>query len=1408
MKGLHLGIDVGSASANTVLLTPACEVVHEEYTRTQGQPLQTVAGVLERLLEKVSAADIASVSLAGSGGKLLADLLGGNFVNEIIAQARAIERYHPEVRTVIEIGGEDSKLIILERDAQGKVRIEDFAMNTLCAAGTGSFLDQQASRLGLSIQEFSQIALKSESPPRIAGRCSVFAKSDMIHLQQEATPEYDIVAGLCFALARNLKSNIGKGKKIVKPVSFQGGVAANLGVRRALASVMGLAEGELIIPEHFLSMGAIGAVLVAMDDPAQLAPFRGIERLKEYLSCEHSELKHLNPLKAPQDRQPAQARVSAGDLPRQGENLPECYLGIDVGSISTKVVVIDEELRLVAGTYLLTAGKPLEAVKRGLAEVGREVSGKVKIVGAGTTGSGRYLTADFVGADVAKNEITAQATAAAAIDASVDTIFEIGGQDSKFIALENGAVVDFQMNKVCAAGTGSFLEEQADRLGINIKEEFGALALSSKTPVPLGERCTVFMKSDLVHYQQRGLPKADLVAGLSYAIVHNYLNKVVEDRKVGRRVFFQGATAANDGVVAAFESVLGQKVTVPPDHHITGAIGAAILAKRERTWGESRFKGFDVSRRDYATSTFECQGCPNTCEIKKVSIEGERPLFYGGRCERYEVDKSRNKGKGLPDLFAEREEKLIELAVQEPQGRARRGRVGIPRTLFFHENLPFWSTLFAHLGFEVVVTDTTTKQVVRAGCERIATETCFPVKVAHGHLFDLIDKGVDYLFMPSMVRVHWGHPGLSWGAVCPYVQSLPYTFHSAVNLKELGVKLLQPVVHFGLGSRRLSASVLAMTRGLGIRDAEARKAIAAAQSAQEAFEGYLSQRGREVLASLGKDERAIVIVSRPYNGYDPGVNLRLPSKIKELGIRAIPLDFLPLRELTDLEPVSRMYWVYGQKILSAAEIIRRDPRLFAVYITNFACGPDSFVQHFYRDWVRGKPYLEIEIDEHSADAGAVTRLEAYLDSLRNVDLSRPVQPVSRGERVLVRKGERRKLYLPYMTDHVYALAAAYRACGVEAEVLPEPDHVSLELGRKLTSGKECYPCILTTGDMAKRAKAPDFAPEKAAFFMPSGQGPCRFGQYHRYHRMILDELGFPDVPIYAPDQDDELYEELQLVDGDFARLAWQGIVAVDMLEKKLRRVRPYEAVRGSSDDVYRRHLAAACEAVQRRQNLVPVLAHAREDFDAVRVGGAPRPVVGIVGEIYIRSNRFANEDIIRQLEDLGGEVQMPPILEWFLYCNMTARDRVWRRKKYRQFFKLLLTDHVQMRLKKRLETTFKGSLPDWFEPGVEATLRLAAPFIHRSFEGEAVLSVGKSIEFVEKGASGVVNVMPFTCMPGTIVQSILKRYRESHDNVPFLNMAYDGQEQTNSRTRLEAFMFQVAHYGEARRKGSTILKEG
>ncbi|HMK65088.1 MAG TPA: acyl-CoA dehydratase activase, partial [Thermodesulfobacteriota bacterium] len=598
MTGLHLGMDIGSVSTNTVLLDEKGEVVKEDYRRTKGQPLETALGVFTEFLEEIPKDQLRSMAMTGTAGKKVADLLKVPFINEIIAQARAIEQYHPSVRTIIEMGGEDSKLILLSAEPGGRLVIQDFAMNTLCAAGTGSFLDQQAHRLGLTIEEFSRLALKSETPPRIAGRCTVFAKTDMIHLQQEATPDYDIIAGLCFAVARNLKSNIAKGKSILRPVSFQGGVAANLGVRRAFAEVLELKEGDLIIPEHFFSMGAIGASLIVQEDPQAAFVFAGLDPLKDYLENQTIEARRLEPLFLRENyKQP----FSLGAVPDQ-EGKIEAYLGVDVGSISTNVVVIDKDMRVLSKQYLMTAGRPLEAIRQGLAAAGKEVGDRVIIRGAGTTGSGRYLTGDFIGADVVRNEITAQATAAAAIDPEVDTIFEIGGQDSKYISLENGAIVDFMMNKVCAAGTGSFLEEQAEKLGISIREEFGALALDSQCPVRLGERCTVFMESDLVHHQQQGLDKQDLVSGLSYSIVENYLNKVVEDRRIGNRIFYQGATASNKGIVAAFEKVVGRPITVPEHNDVTGAIGVAILALREKNWEESRFKGFDLAQSEYQIS--------------------------------------------------------------------------------------------------------------------------------------------------------------------------------------------------------------------------------------------------------------------------------------------------------------------------------------------------------------------------------------------------------------------------------------------------------------------------------------------------------------------------------------------------------------------------------------------------------------------------------------------------------------------------------------------------------------------------------------------------------------------------------------------------------------------------------------
>ena len=1394
MKSLYLGIDVGSVSANTVIVDDDRHVLEEHYTRIKGQPLRTVQKVLEEILHRIPFEEFHSLSLTGTGGKLLSDLLGGNFINEIIAQAKAVQHFYPQVRTIIDMGGEDSKLILLEEE-EGRFKISDFSMNTLCAAGTGSFLDQQASRLGLTIEEFGQLALKSANPPRIAGRCSVFAKSDMIHLQQIATPDYDIVAGLCYALARNFKSNIGKGKMFVKPISFQGGVAANVGMRKAFLDVLELSDGELIIPKHFASMGALGAILVAQGDRGSRRKWTGLSRLNQYLRDHREEKTSLKPLALSSRHLIGREQVGLSGSDSKKERI-EAYLGLDVGSISTNLVVIDQEKRVLSKRYLMTAGRPIEAVRIGLQEMGEEIGDRVEIQGVGTTGSGRYLTADFVGADLVRNEITAQATAAIYIDPRVDTIFEIGGQDSKYISIDNGVVVDFEMNKVCAAGTGSFLEEQAEKLDVSIKEEFGTLALSANEPVRMGERCTVFIESDLVHHQQRGAEKDDLIAGLSYSIVQNYLNRVVGDRRIGNRIFFQGGTAFNRGVVAAFEKVLDKEIVVPENHDVTGAIGVAILAMEERTWERSGFKGFDLSQRRYEQTSFECKGCPNLCLIRKVSVEGEKPLFYGSRCEKYDVIK-RTKGSAIPDLFEEREKLLFAPCEGEGKLPSNAPEIGIPRILYFHEMFPFWKAFFTELGYRVVLSDATNKELIRKGVENVVAETCFPIKVSHGHVLNLLEKGVKRIFLPSIVNLKPSHPEIPNTAACPYAQSFPYAIPSSIDFKKKDVKVLQPVLHFGFGREHLEKELIEFSKSLHRGSKRVKKALEKAERFQALFFQALLNRGKEVLNEAGPDDKVMVIVGRPYNSCDSGVNLEIPKKLRDLGVLPIPMDFLPLESVAPSEEIREMYWRYGQRILAAGKIVKDDPRLFAVYITNFGCGPDSFISHFFRDLSKGKPYLQLEIDEHSADAGAITRCEAFLDSLKNVETKK--QPSSKREKA--KTDRTKKIYIPYMCDHSFAVAAAFQACGVDADVFPESDEETLYWGRKLTSGKECYPCILTTGDMVKLVKDPHFDHSRAAFFMPSGNGPCRFGQYHRFHRLVLDDLGFHHVPIYSPNQDETLYRDLGIMGSQFTRLGWQGIVAVDLLMKKLMEVRPYEKESGKTDEVYQRSLKRVCDAILKGEDLERALQESIEDFNRVQVDGlGAKPLIGIVGEIFVRLNRFANENVIRKIEQFGGEAWIAPLTEWILYVNTIAKKRSLKSKSFSNLLKVFLTDYYQKKDEHHLEKIFKGHLRKFGEPRTRSIFRKAKPYLDSSFEGEAILSVGKTIDFARRGASGIVNIMPFTCMPGTIVSTLLKRYREENSNIPILNMAYDGQEQTNTLTRLEAFMYQAKEFQNRKAK--------
>ena len=1430
MKGNHvfIGIDIGSVSANTVVIDENKNIVEEHYTRTKGQPLETTFAVLSDVLTRFPANKIKAVALTGSGGKLIAPLIGGSFTNEVIAQAKATEYFHPEVKTVIEMGGQDAKLILLAPDGDSKrIRIEDFQMNSVCAAGTGSFIDQQATRLKLTIEEFGNLALKSQNPPRVAGRCSVFAKSDMIHLQQAATPDYDIVAGLCYAVARNFKGTIGKGKEFLRPVAFQGGVAANLGVRKAFKDVLELSDSEYIVPKYFASMGAIGAVFNAIEKGKCIGTFTGLKDFEEYIKSGRKKEKGLDPLERPQNH-PSQkdetdyfmeqanhvgvhAQHGVNTAARSPRSKVSVYLGIDVGSTSTNVILIDEDKRLVARRYLATAGRPIEAVRQGLREVGEECGDKVEVIGVGSTGSGRYLTGDFVGADVIRNEITAQATAAAAIDPTVDTIFEIGGQDSKYIALKDSVVVDFEMNKVCAAGTGSFLEEQAERIGISIKGEFSELALGCGAPAPMGERCTVFIESDMVHHQQKGASKDELVAGLSYSIVHNYLNKVVGDRRIGNNIFFQGGTAANLGVIGGFEKVLGKKITVPENHDVTGAIGVAILAMKEKDPAKkTNFKGFDLSKKKYTLTSFECRDCSNICDIKKVVIEGENPLYYGSRCEKYDVNMADRKDNPLPDLYQERE-KILFSSYKGKNPPEDAPAIGIPRILYMYEMYPFWKAFFNELGYRVILSSPTSRNIIKDGVERIVTETCFPIKISHGHIQELINKGVKKIFLPSIINLKPAKKEHAFTYHCPYVQTMPYLAESAFDFKGSGVDVLKPVIHFNKSEKIMRDEFYEFGKMLGRRKKEVDSAIKIAWESQNNFYTRMREKGREALNDI--KDIALVIVGRPYNTMDNGINLELPQKLRDMGVLAIPFDMLPVDDAIDDTLAADMYWKSGQRILSTAKIVNDNPNLYAVYLTNFGCGPDSFITHFFKDVSKGKPFLQLEIDEHSADAGAITRCEAFLDSLRNIrkrSQKHALEGFNQGSEVRSQKSEKqpvhrtglkKKIYLPYMADAAYAIKAAFEACGIEAEIIPEPDDETLKWGRRYSSGRECYPSIITTGDMVKIIKRPDFDPEKSAFFMPSGNGPCRFGQYNRYHRLILDEMGHKDVPVYAPDQDSAFYKELGMVGGNFPRFAWWGIVAIDILEKRLRETRPYEKNSGETEKVYWESIHKICSAVREKRFPEKELAEVKQAFLAIPASVKEgRPVIGVVGEIYVRSNRFSNENLVKQLEALGAEVRVPPISEWIYYTNFCAKRRNWERGQYGLYARTVFNDFFQRKDEHKFLNILDGDLRGGHEPTTEEVLKLSSSYIHDSFEGEAVLSVGKAMDYIHKGAHGIVNAMPFTCMPGTVVNAILKKVREEKGNIPYLNMVYEGLEDTNSKTRMEAFVHQAKEYMERSRE--------
>jgi len=1360
-----LGLDIGSANAKLALLDENSQLAHLDIERLTSGPRAAVVLLISRLGQKFNLEEIHTAAVSGSGGVVIPKELGWVEYSGPLAIAAGLLHSYPQAKTIIQIGGQSSLIIGLE---DGLSKPWQVVLNPLCAAGSGMFLEQQAYRLGISLADLGRLALESQGPaPRIGARCSVFAKTDLIHLQQKGVPLPVMLHGLCDGLARMVAS-CRKGI-FEEPVFFVGGVAANMAVARSLNEVLSARNGrrvEVAVPQNYLHVEALGLALLARDSGQRAR----VTALSEADSGRHYfEMPGLEKV----------VQVDGWTGPKIIGPFTG-YLGVDVGSTSTKAVILDETgSQVIAKYYLMTAGRPVDAVKQVFKNLLLQVSDNARIAGVGVTGSGRYLVGGFIGADLIKNEITAQARAAADVDPEAD-IIEIGGQDSKLVIKRNSVVVDYQMNKACASGTGSFIDELADLLGISVKNgDFARLAFQAPHTIDLGTRCAAFMAQAVASAQQQGVPAEIITASLANSIAGNYLSKVVGTKKLGGKVILTGAVFYNEAVVSAFKRALEGKTILVPEHkEVSGAIGVALLAKEENEGKPSRFKGLQRAiDSDCNLSTFICKVCDNNCTISRMDLPDEKPTFYGSRCDLFDSTLS---GEKKETAFDQREKLLFS---KYKAGAGKGPTVGLPRALLVYDYAPLLIGFLNALDVKVVISSKTNKQIMEQAIELGYTDSCFPIKLLHGHAASL--KEVDYILYPCALRMGLKDGDENQKYSCPLVQASPFIIRQAVGL---GERLLIPFIDFSRGEDEAINSFADVAVKMGFSRKQGRLAAQAGIQAQREFEAALAEQGRKLLEQLHQNNQlGVVLLSRSYMSQDAGANMGIAEKLSQLGVVPVPMDFLPLSSINVKEYSDRPYWAYEGKHIASAAITARDLSLYGLIITNFGCGPNAFILNIVEDIMGGKPLGQLEIDEHAAEAGIVTRLEAFVDTIRGWSrLSKQYQVpeqavVYRSVPSLVKSGK--SLLVPRMAAHAEVLAAAMSAYGVNAIVLPEADERNMLYSNMVTSGKECLPYRVTLGDFL-RFFHENGDGKNVEGFMPSSFGPCRLGKYALEHSKILREMGF-DLPIRTT-VSNNAYADMGLSLA-FERLAWRGLVVGDYLERLLWRSRPYEKEAGSADQLFNKYLFAVAERTRRKEPLDDLLKEATAEFKSLIDPDKPRrPLVGINGEIFLRSNKFSNNDLVRACEGAGLEVVVSPMGEWIKYITHRNIEDALGDRKLKKIINGYLRKMVQGHIEHKVASDFKDLIDD-SEPTVKELLALSGHYLSSRCGSEAVLSIGSGIEWMESPKyAGVISVMPHGCMPGGIVAAMAEKLSTKYGK-PWISLTYDGFPENNNLIKINNF---------------------
>ena len=1394
-----------------------------EVTRTrvvvhEGDPRQ----VLEGILSEWDAAGAAAVLFTG---RKLRRRLSAESISEPealewgLSFLRAEQGWTNPVSAVASLGAENFVVYRLD----GADHVSTVETGSKCASGTGEFFLQQVGRMAVTPAEAVAQAL-GEEPYKVSGRCTVFCKSDCTHALNKGIPVGQVSAGLCRMMADKVLQLLEKAD--ASSVLAVGGVTNN-------KVILGHLEKDLpglSAAPHADCFEAVGAAYRALREGTE-RPFA----LKDLFEEGKSSFEFLPPVSS--GTHLVRFAESADGVLQDGD---ECVVGLDVGSTTTKAVVLRlSDDAVLASIYLRTNGDPVGASRRCYQALHEQVGTRVSIVAISTTGSGRHIAGLHAGTHAVINEIVAHATGAAHFDPEVDTIFEIGGQDAKYTHLTGGVPSDYAMNEACSAGTGSFLEEAAHESLRIATEDIAPIALSATRSPNFSDQCAAFIGSDIKTACQEGLTREEIAAGLVYSICQNYVNRVKGQRAVGRKVFMQGGVCYNKAVPLAMANLLGVEIIVPPSPGLMGAFGVALEAKDRLRRGVLEREDFilsDLAAREVdRLKPFICRGgaekCDRGCEIAMLGINGKK-IPFGGACYKYyDQGRAQKSDRSEHDFVAKRQE-LVFAPVEVAPIAQQRIRVGVPRTFLINQLNPFWSAYFGTLGCEMVLSD----GVDPEGLRRKHADFCYPAEIAHGAIADLLKKPLDFVFLPKLfsLPVPGGNGDRAWQSTCLLVMSESYWLQQTFR-KDLGdIRVLAPELDFSKGFGSQSEVLEALAAQLGRTRAQGRKAAQAAAKAQQEFQTALQQEGRRALERLEAhpERMAVVLFGRPYNAFAREANMGIPAKFASRGVDVIPWDALAW-ESEDVDP--DINWAIGQNLLRAAKVVERHPQLFGTWVTNFSCGPDSFLVGYFRAIQGEKPSLTLELDSHTADAGVNTRIEAFLDV---VDKFRQVhEPAAKPEKFVpaeirirdhqgwfvssdgaetsMKDDPKVHVVFPSMgTLGTEGLAAIFNGIGFRATALPMPDVDALRLGRGHSSCKECLPLQLVCGSLLRYLRDRAEAGEHLVFFMPTSAGGCRLTQYNVYLRKLVEKHRIPNVAFLSLTNTNG-YGGLQTSD---VLNALKSIILSDVMEDVSAAIDVIAMDPTAARIVFRAQWERLLECFQRKRGkgLFRLLENVSLELSRIPRKKDIRevPKVSLTGEMYVRRDEFSCQDLSERFAKRGILAKRAHVYEYLAYSDWNVDQNLWQNK---FGLKKRAVHKIKMRLQRGYETKIKKALArsGFYELemlDIPAIVEYAKEYFDVRFTGESLLVVGSFWKELPLHAQGLVSIGPFACMPTRIIESMVssdtsaatKRrldgvtglgdtsLPEGVLHLPFLSIESDGNPFPQIvDTRVEAFCLQV-----------------